>query len=382
MKINEIKAFLKTNPQYYLDDNNIEISDIKTDCKYHFKSDCGHDFVSRPCDVISNWKIGCPICSNNIVKVGVNDFNTVHNDLTRYLYDYNDGFKYTSNSKSVVKFKCPHCGFVWEQSIYNFVKRKNKCKNCCISRSYPERFLSFLLDELCVIYESEVLFEWSDNKRYDFYLPEYNIIIEVHGRQHYNDIYRFSKSKRRLIDEEINDKYKEELAKKNGINEYIIIDASQSDFNWIKTKICESLLPTILMFSPKDIDWSNCDMCATDNSIFDVCDDYNNCISIRELVEKYKKSYNTIVNYLNIGNRFGWCNYDAKYNSKQAAFKNGQRLKANNSKPVLQVDITSGKIINEFSSIREAQKQTGLNHIGDCASGKRNKCGGYKWIFK
>jgi len=44
--------------------------------------------------------------------------------------------------------------------------------------------MSCVLDELLVLYETEVQFDWSDNKRYDFYLPEYNAIIEMHGKQH------------------------------------------------------------------------------------------------------------------------------------------------------------------------------------------------------
>ena len=51
---------------------------------------------------------------------------------------------------------------------------------------------------------------------YDFYIPELEAIIEVHGSQHYGQ--GFEKVGGRTLEEEqINDRLKEDLAKQNGI---------------------------------------------------------------------------------------------------------------------------------------------------------------------
>lgn len=53
-----------------------------------------------------------------------------------------------------------------------------------------------------------------------------------------------------------------------------------------------------------------------------------------------------------------------------------------NSKPICQVDLKTGKILNEFASAVDAQKQTGIAkcHIRDVVRGIRNKAGGFGWI--
>ena len=53
------------------------------------------------------------------------------------------------------------------------------------------------------------------------------------------------------------------------------------------------------------------------------------------------------------------------------------------SKLVLQMDKTN-KIIAEFPSTREVQRQLGINHssISQCCKGKYKTAGGYKWRYK
>ena len=51
------------------------------------------------------------------------------------------------------------------------------------------------------------MFEWSENKRYDVYIPYLNCIVENHGEQHYNNSFK-SLNGRTLEEEQKNDKYK------------------------------------------------------------------------------------------------------------------------------------------------------------------------------
>jgi HNH endonuclease/NUMOD1 domain len=54
-----------------------------------------------------------------------------------------------------------------------------------------------------------------------------------------------------------------------------------------------------------------------------------------------------------------------------------------NCKAVRQFDLKTGKTINEFKSIKDAQKAvpTAASHLGDVCNGNRNSAGGFGWEF-
>lgn len=382
MTIQNIRDYLENNPQYFSHKNQCKPKDISSGKRYYFVSSCGHEFYAYPKNVIRDWRVGCPVCSGMIIINGVNDFNTIHPELSKYLSNIDDGYNYSASSNKNVEWTCPYCGHKWIQSFNKMVNKVNKCANCGLNNSYSERIMSGLLCELCEPYEREVIFDWSNNKRYDFYLPLHNMIIEMHGKQHYSNSFSYSSTKRNLYTEEENDDKKQSAAIRNGISEYVIIDASKTNFDWIKTNICESILPTILDFSAKDIDWDYIDKYAVNSLIHLVCIDYKNGSHINELMTKYHKSRNAILNYLKKGVKFGWCNYNPDEAKRLNNIHNGERIIKNMSKPVLQLNKCNDEIINEFPSIQEAQIQLKISHIWDCVVGKRKSAGGYKWRYK
>ena len=77
------------------------------------------------------------------------------------------------------------------------------------------------------------MFPWSKAsdgmgvRRYDFYVPSLNAIIEVHGAQHYEQGFD-SIGGRSFEEERANDILKEKLAIDNGIKHYIVINALSS----------------------------------------------------------------------------------------------------------------------------------------------------------
>lgn len=110
--------------------------------------------------------------------------------------------------------------------------------------SFPERFVSSVLNLLSVDYSREQIFSWSKSppngtKRYDFYISSKNTIIEVHGAQHYDGGFE-SRGGRTLKEEQENDQIKETLALENGIENYIIINATSSSFDFIKSSILQN----------------------------------------------------------------------------------------------------------------------------------------------
>jgi len=54
-------------------------------------------------------------------------------------------------------------------------------------------------------------------------------------------------------------------------------------------------------------------------------------------------------------------------------------------RPVLQIDLSTNEVINEYPSIADASRAIGYcntSNIGSCCRGLRNHVGGYKWIYK
>ena len=63
------------------------------------------------------------------------------------------------------------------------------------------------------------------------------------------------------------------------------------------------------------------------------------------------------------------------------SYATGLHIHSPECKPVSQIDIDTGQIINEYKSINEAAKQLGIRHesISACVNGVTNSYGGYKW---
>ena len=53
-----------------------------------------------------------------------------------------------------------------------------------------------------------------------------------------------------------------------------------------------------------------------------------------------------------------------------------------NSKPVLKIDPISNEIVAEFPSAKEAERQTGFNHINLWCRGERKSADGFIWKYK
>lgn len=275
----------------------------------------------------------------------------------------------------------PDCGSICDKSPAKMVTSLSYCQECSKLHSYGEKFVAELLNQLCEVFEREKSFYWSEDKRYDFYLPFYNCIIEVHGKQHYleND---FSKlGGRTYIEEQFNDEYKKELAKFNGIENYIVIKNIKSDKDDLIDNIFQSLLPIILNFKRKDIDWDKCHECCTTNKTKLICDYYEKGEhDLSKIAEHTECCVNTVKKHLKDGARLGWCDYTPEKGREYGKEKTKERVIKEMSKPVMQYDL-HGNFIKEFHGIQQAQRELGINHIFECLIGKRKTAGSFQWRY-
>lgn len=155
---------------------------------------------------------------------------------------------------------CPCCGEEKRVCAKDVIKNQSIGCNCGRGTSYPEKIFIEMLKQLRVKFIKEYNsnnFLEGTNRRYDFYIPSKNLIIEAHGEQHYTEVEKWGS----LEHTQKNDVYKKEMALDYGIENYIVIDCRKSEVDYIKQNIMISKLSKI--FDLTNIDWQLCHEYAT-----------------------------------------------------------------------------------------------------------------------
>lgn len=259
--------------------------------------ECGNKDWIVETALCDNQHIGCNVCSTRPKKVapGINDIATTAPWMVKYFGNPEDATKYTKTTKQVIEFTCPDCGRKHYKSIGSVYTSHNLSCPCQDGWSYPNKFMYSILEQAGVNFESEKLFDWSNDRRYDDYI-EYNglkIITEQHGKQHYER--EINKDSRTVEEEQENDKMKHNLAIQNGIDYYFIIDCRESTKEYIQNSVLNSGLFSILNINPKDIDFNKCDEFATSNIVKQFCNYKNEHpeMTIREIAPLFHIVYGT-----------------------------------------------------------------------------------------
>ena len=320
-KCNTISKIPKFLEEWDFDKNEISPSSVTvtSDELIWWKCPKGHSYQTRIKYRHFN-NVSCPYCSDRKVLRGYNDLNTTRPDLTQYLYNVEDGYKIIEHSDKIIKTKCPICGRLKEIRCCDLARvNKNSvypCICCSNTMSFPELFMSNVLSQLNIEFETQKMLE---GKRYlyDFYIKSSNIIIETHGSQHYEE-HGFSKLSGITLDQQQKrDKEKEDFAKQQGIN-YIIIDCRNTNCDYMKNSIINSKLSKI--YDLTNIKWEEC--CQSINMVKLISEKWNEGFTIKELVKHFNKSKATIIKYLKIGTFAHLCNY-----SKNEAIVRGNKKK-------------------------------------------------------
>lgn len=280
---------------------------------------------------------GCSCCAGRTLVESINSLAAKSPDLIKYLKDSNDATKYTYGSSKSVSCKCPICGYEKHTIVNNLSRYGFVCPRCSDNISMPEKFMMSLLDQLNINYIYQLTssyFNWIGLYRYDFYLLDYNCIVEVHGEQHYKDCHKRNKRARTLKEEQDNDLIKKYLAINNGIDNYVVLDAREcnrlNQKEFIKEIISNEFFKK---FDFDNVNWERCLEYTKTSFIKMVCDYYNQYelnnkyISTTMLSDKFKLSVPTIYSYLIFGNKYGLCKYDgriAKSNSSRRSKKGKQ----------------------------------------------------------
>jgi hypothetical protein len=323
-----------------------------------------------------NKKLGCPCCSNETCATGINDIATTNPELINFFKNKDDVYNYTIGSNKKVLFVCENCGFEKEMLISNFKKFGLHCDVCDDGITMPNKFTINLLKQLNIEIFPEKIFNWSNNKRYDIYIPSYNnkqIIIENHGIQHKDGNFK-SVGGKTLEEEQANDKLKTELALANNIDYYIEILYYNhvNNLENCKQSIINSNLFNVLNISYNEVDWEliweNCQK-SISLQIWDIwnsLDDSNRNIKTINNIIGYGHTF--IRKYLKIGASLGKIHYvPSEETSRVAKQKKGKPNKT--SKKI--VCLNTGEIFDCPSEAAKVYHIKCRDNITACCRNKK-----------
>lgn len=270
----------------------------------------------------------CRYCCkfSKIVTQGLNDIATTHPNIINFLKNKDDAYKYSYGSETEIDFICPFCNSTYKMSpnrFYNHFFSKNeifRCPKCSDGISSNEKYiyqaLSQALSSMNIRIKMQKSFKWSEKRKYDFYIKELNIIIEVHGPQHYKEFY--DKKNISFINREtgkpityeeqknIDDKKRDNAIKnmlKNEPDKYIIINASKtslSNHEQIKQQLISNKYLSDYFKNFDEASWNECELSSSKTMIEEVEKLYLQGItSPKELSAILNLSLSTINTYLN-----------------------------------------------------------------------------------
>lgn len=332
---------------------------------------CGH-----VCDISAdNYKAGhgCPVCRGYVVQKGVNDLATTHPEYIKYFPNIEDAYTHTYASGDKVDLICPDCGYVKRMSIANFIIQGFSCDFCSDGISYGEKVVALVLKALGIKFKKQHKFNEYGEYYYDFYLIDYDIIIEVHGEQHYwylDDKLKYkkisSRSKRNGIEEHENDLIKYDIAVLNRFEynkNYFVINAKESNINYIKQNIYNCLF--LKQLNLDSIDWQEIDIKAQKSVKIEVCNyweeqkEINKDLTTVDVAKEFNLCSNTVVRYLKWGNENGFCEYNGKEQRMLVGKRSGKLIRQK-TQSIYLFDKQNNMILY-CESITEMSEKTGIS---------------------
>jgi very-short-patch-repair endonuclease len=181
------------------------------------------------CDQVSTkplivWSKKTNVCS--FCGIQSNKINTQGFESRFPEYELLEEYK---NTDKRILIRHRTCGFIWKTAPHNIVNGCG-CPKCAKKASKGENKIIDYLQQRQIEFIKESKFNWAGLKRYDFFLPYYNLIIEYHGIQHYEDILFYEE--RTLSKQQQNDKEKKDLALQHGL---LYLEIPYYDFDNIET---------------------------------------------------------------------------------------------------------------------------------------------------
>jgi very-short-patch-repair endonuclease len=188
---------------------------IAVDKPFNYECNKHGRMESRLAYKFLNSKKGCKKCNlenawrekTKNIDTFIREANVIHGN--KYSYEK----VVYKNRHEPIEILCSIHGAFFQTPGHHLGTKNHNATGCpkCNNKS-EGRIAEYLIKKSIVYREYSI-----KNKRYDFYLPKHNLLIERDGEQHYYDVnFGTSKNKTGLKFQIKNDKYKTKLAKDSG----------------------------------------------------------------------------------------------------------------------------------------------------------------------
>ena len=208
-----IRECAQIHPDILIKSNYINVRTmVSCECKI-----CHYEWRSLPANLISHGN-GCPKCHNVIKRT--------HEQFVNEMSSITDNIQFISQYAGVDNYidcKCSLCGFIWSARAGHLLEGIG-CPNC--RKSKGEEVITHFLQQNAIDFVPQKRYDdllgvGGRKLSYDFYLPNYNLLIEYQGKQHEEAIDWFGGQKRFDIQQE-HDKRKYNYAHLHNI-EFLVL---------------------------------------------------------------------------------------------------------------------------------------------------------------
>lgn len=216
LKLEDVWDFEKNTVSPYHVSKGYTKSKVWLKCQkvdYHgsYETFCGRFIIGKNCSYCGNHKVHPK-----------DSFAAKYPDKAKCWHEDNDKSPYevSHNSRKTFKFKCDKCDREFDIRIDSIVNQDTWCE--CSSRYKGEIKISNILKDRGVRYTTQKTFDkllglGGGKLSYDFYLPDYNLLIEYQGEQHEKYIPGLQKDISKFKIQKEHDKLKRNYAKEHNI---------------------------------------------------------------------------------------------------------------------------------------------------------------------
>lgn len=152
-------------------------------CIFYCKK-CNSFFEQSPKRLINEHIFGCNCCPTK-KKTHQQFLDELGAECLKE-YEVLDNY---INIDTKIRFKHKKCGTVFELTPWSFIHKAKKhyCPICYYKKSKGEIEIATFLTKHNILFHKEFVFPDIGNKQYkfDFYLPDFNTVIEYDGEQHF-----------------------------------------------------------------------------------------------------------------------------------------------------------------------------------------------------
>ena len=208
--------------------------------KWLCRCDCGNECNVQSGNLLSGHTLSCG-CYNKEQASKRSLINLVGQRFGRLTVLERVENEITSSGNSVVMWRCL-CDCGEEIIVRSSALLHGYTKSCGCMKSHGEYYISTYLLSNSINFEkqkkfSDLLGVGGGNLSYDFYLPQYNLLIEYQGEQHFKPYKIFGGEEQFAIQQE-HDRRKREYAKDNG---YRLLEISYKDYNNIDNILTKAI---------------------------------------------------------------------------------------------------------------------------------------------